>query len=245
MDSQEIAIVGATFSALIAALAYYGKARHERLRTTRTVLYYLLEMRYHIAVAQYGIANFTEQYKEKVKAVLVANNVVISETELEPIAPLLRRCFNEMLTEQVGTLETQMVEPYLRALTDLSRDDPLLAYRLKGREALARASKEIAKFAKTINVPEIPPSGADIKEAFFADLDDIDRETTLNLLDMAIRQVAARCGPVVYLRTRHALKVQGNAALPAGLDEKMDALLGKFLKVAVEHDAKHLAKTTL
>lgn len=245
MDSQAIAIVGATFSAVIAALAYYGKARHERLRTTRTVLYYLLEMRYHIAVAQYGIANFAEQYKEKVKAVFRANNVVISEAELEPIAPMLRRCFNEMLTEQVGALETQMVEPYLRALTDLSRDDPLLAYRLKGREVLARASKEIAKFSQTINAPEIPPSGAHIKEALFSDLDDIDRETTLNLLDVAIRQVAARCGPMVYVRTRSALKVQNNAVLPAGLDTKMDAMLGKFLRVVVEHDAKHPSKKIL
>ncbi|MFN7122576.1 MAG: hypothetical protein ACK4NM_11145 [Hydrogenophaga sp.] len=239
MTTEIVALLGATLSALIAAFAYYGKARHERLRTTRTVLYHLLEMRHHFAATEYGVAKFPDQYLEIVNATLKRNRIVIQDAEQEALVPLLRQFVREIQGAKVEALVVQIIEPFLRALSDLARDDPLLAYELKGKEVIKSVSSMFADVPHFANALEVPSEEEHVKEALLTSLDDLDREVTLGVLANAIRQVARRCGPTVYVRTIRAIRRQSDPAFPLKLATKVDSLLDRVLKVAIQQAAKN------
>lgn len=243
MTTEIVALLGATLSALIAAFAYYGKARHERLRTTRTVLYHLLEMRHHFAATEYGIAKFPEQYLEMVNASLERNKVVISDAEREALTPQIRQLIREIHAAKVEALGAQIIEPYLRALSDLSRDDPLLAYHLKGKEVIKSVSSMVVEISRFASTTEVHPEEEHVKEALLTNLDDLDREVTLEVLAKAIRQVACKCGPTIYVRTARAIRRQSDAAFPSQFAVKVDSMLDRVLKHAIQHAAKSQPNT--
>lgn len=240
MDTQVLALFGTALSALIAALAYYSKARHERLRTTRTVLYYLLEMRHHFAVAEYGLSHFPEQYLKMAIAALKVNGLALSEEDREALVPGLKLVIREISTTRVEELGKQIVEPYLRVLAELARDDPVLAYSLKGREVLTRASTAIVQYVRVLGLLEPPPDSAQVKDDLLTDIDDFDRQMTLDSLAGASRQVAIHCGPMIYIRTRLAIRKQNQARLTLDTETGLNSILNKLAKRVIEHESQRL-----
>ncbi|MFW2354991.1 hypothetical protein [Hydrogenophaga sp.] len=239
MTTEIVALLGATLSALIAAFAYYGKARHERLRTTRTVLYHLLEMRHHFAATEYGIAKFPEQYLEVVNATFKRNEVVIPDAQREALVPQLRQFVRDIQAAKVEALGIQIIEPFLRALSDLARDDPLLAYDLKGKEVIKSVSSLVTVIPSIANALEVPSEEEHVKEILMTNLDDLDREVTLEVLADAIRQVARKCGPTVYVRTMGAIRRQSTTAFPSKFAARVDSMLDRVLKLAIQQAAQN------
>ena len=245
MDTQVVALLGTALSALVAALAYYGKARHERLRTTRTVLYYLLEMRYHFAVAEYGVSQLLEQYLEMIASTLKTNGVVLQDSEREALNPVLKHLFREVSAARVEELGKQIVEPYLRALAELARDDPVLAYRLRGREILTRASTAIAEYVRIAGLHEIPPDDVQIKDALLTDIDDLDRQLTLDMLADASRQVAFHCGPFLYVQTHLVIRKQNRVSLSSNFGTGVNVVLDNFVKRVIENESQKLLQAKM
>lgn len=199
-------------------------------------------MRHHFAATEYGIAKFPEQYLAVANATLKRNEIVIPDTQREALVQQLRQFVRDIQAAKVEALGMQIIEPFLRALSDLARDDPLLAYDLKGKEVIKSVSSLVTGIPSVANALEVPSEEEHVKEILMINLDDLDREVTLEVLADAIRQVARKCGPTVYLRTIRAIKRQSNRAFPSEFAAKFDSMLDRVLKLAIQQAAQNHPK---
>src|SRR4030065_2050911 len=100
MDAKVLGLLGTALSALIAAIGYYAKTKHERRRATRTVLYYLLELYHLTSKMQFCVKQFPAKYAEECTVALNARGLSFTEVE----AKLLRDAM-EHLIRDIGRSE--------------------------------------------------------------------------------------------------------------------------------------------
>lgn len=168
MDPVEISALGAAGSALLAALAYCAKANHERRRVTRSVVYYLLELHHVVAKVSIVIREMDGILSREISKVLSQRGVDFNKYELEAA---IKAALPEIIRFAHALLEKTIrdtAEGYAKALSDLARENPVLAFQLRGREHTAVFFNEMSDFLKkTAN--DFPDDAAQIfLKGFFA-----------------------------------------------------------------------------
>lgn len=137
-----IALSGIFITTLFGVVGYIFKLRQDRKKSTRTVLYLLLEIRHSLLKAVFNpieAANkYMEYYVEKLKgrgiySVLEGEN---STVIIEQLKQALTLFFNNIVESQNTDLRVKLLEPYEKALSELATINPVLAYLLKGHENL-------------------------------------------------------------------------------------------------------------
>lgn len=241
MDAKTLGILGAALSSLIAAIGYYVKLRHERLRTTRTVLYHLLEMRHQLATAQYMTGKFLPDYLLACRKALNAQGTQISTSEGDEIERLGREHFRVFAVAQLERLRDDVFKPYRDALDILAKDDPLLAYQLKGKELFVAPTETSSQL---LSLPAVMRAGVGdgdsvAMNALMANLvEDIIRESTLEDIGDAIRMVALECGLLTYIQIRILLWRNSHMERPPAFEKRVGAALSKIIDRAVPQEFK-------
>ncbi len=158
MDPKDIGLISGAASAAVAAYSYWRKTQHERLRSTRTVLFYLLELHFSFSRAVLIFNSETESLVAMRRAA-AATGTNYSEEEL-------RRGFQEafpVLQTHIRNELSSMVDGFAsgieKALLDLAKDDPVLAFRLRGQENVLGVTESIRKlighFAKEMSQEDL------------------------------------------------------------------------------------------
>lgn len=197
MDPKDLSALGGAGGALIAALSYWAKTRHERRRSTRTVLYYLLEMHHVVHRVKAANDSFKSEFIEEFKAALRKRGLTVNDGDaaaaMKQAAPVLAR-FGRM---QIETTVAESGEAFSKALADLSREDPLLAFRLRGRDQLLILHRKIETFLTEFETESSKSDPAEVSA-----LDDMLTGTTLEELRIAIRATAWRCDLFTHVQAK-------------------------------------------
>jgi hypothetical protein len=197
MDLKDLGVLGGAVSAVIAAISYWAKTRHERRRATRTALYYLLEA--HHLVRRINFA--TNHFLNELRAAFVAGGVAITDAELtsvtEQMTPLMRGFMQAPLEE----LSTEIRAPFATALADLAKEDPVLAFELRGRDKLLLLSQNIDAMVSQA-LTQAVEIGDGERSATRSNFDAFLLDTAASELESAIRSTAWKCDLVTHIRVK-------------------------------------------
>lgn len=233
MDAKIIGLLGTALSALIAALGYYAKTKHERQRATRTVLFYLLELHHLLSRIQFSVTQFPSEYAEKCRSVLHKKGLPFTDVEAKVLGDALEPLVRQMALSEMDQLASEVVEPFTRTLAELSREDPLLAFQLKGKESITKASKLVRTFVPDGMNEGHGDAAHPITEAFLSNIDDFIRQITVNELASAIRSVAWRCGFFTLIKCYFLLRRASQMNLLSELDGQFLPIIDEIVSQAV------------
>lgn len=197
LDPEELSFLGGALSTLVAAFSYRAKTRHEQRRATRTVLYYLLEHHHHVRRAHESVKPLQAKFLAIMRATLKTKGVDVSDQDWSnvqnQVAPLVRDFLSSELQELLGALR----EPLERALVDLARENPVLAFRIRGRDRIMQVNEKITKLAG----PEVAPDEATLGffEAFVG-------EVALSELRDCVYATARACDVITLFKVHRAMR---------------------------------------
>lgn len=202
---QDTKIVAALITAATAliiattgALAFFYRSRRDDKRNAKKVLFLLLEIRHAIKLKTLPIDQVAKEYCEYAAKKLSSfipeeSNISVENFDLQPI--------KKQLSEQLASIEESLTDSVIPALndklTDLAEDNPILAFKIRGRDnflKLFETSKtQITNFA----IPNTELS-SDIEKALLERIAKImlirvAKESNQHI-DDAIHEIARYCG---------------------------------------------------
>lgn len=236
MDIQIlVSIIGLSGAAILSSAAYFYKSLAESKRSARKVLYYLLEIRYAINTSLIDPKLLYEQYISSCIEGLSKRGIPAKREELEPSVG--HYIYNHLvnITDSVKTeIDEKIIAPYEHSLLQLAETDPILAYKLRGKERIQQAIIHTTQYTSTLEsefLPNLPPNTDEINTALknfsssqkYGVIKDI--ETYFN--DQII-MVAKSCGLIEYLKCKKALKKPLNQTRNIDASD-IDEMLGNVL----------------
>ena len=208
------------FSAGFSTYVYFDKNKHERKRSARNVLYILLEIRYTTLQALIKTDEVANKYLLSMANRLKKKGVLVSKDDFS----IFRKTIEEHILRVISNSLTQkeaLNSEYEKALTTLSKDNPVLAYRLRGKNYLPYQVQIGNNYLTDIGrICEKNFPGEDNKKFFQHLSDSIHSDiasSTLEVIDDAIYSLAKVCG-------KHELKEVSNYLdQPISDEELMDS----------------------
>jgi hypothetical protein len=151
--------------------------------------------------------------------------VVLPESDLADIARTLRSALRAFAATNLEELSREVLVPYGTALLDLAKDDPVLAFTLKGRDSMSGPMKLL----DSLQDPSPQDLDPDIRDDFIARLEVRVRREKLSDLEAVVQLVARRCSILTGRRVRRLIKEQAEArkkiASGAGVAELIDEVI--------------------
>jgi hypothetical protein len=238
MDPTVIGILGTALSALIAAISYCAKTRHEHRRATRTVLFYLLELHHILCRINFGVKQFPADYVERCKTLLTAKDQNFSQTDIQGLIDGVTLMIRQFGMTEIEALASEIAEPFAKALVDLSREDPILAFEIRGKDGIAKVSKILRSSTLTATTISSNASKETLRsDRFLTELDDFSREVVIKEIARCIRSVAWHCDILTHVRVlrllRHASQVQTIADIDAHLSSTIDDILKRAAEFGI------------
>jgi hypothetical protein len=199
MDPLEISALGGAGSALVAAASYWAKTNHDRRRATRAVLYYLLEL-HHVLYRVRAAGKALES--ELVAALNVACEVRairLDQAELLAAVAKAKPILNSFGRRQIEAMVAASAGAFEKALADLARENPVLAFRLRGRDQVTMLHQKLQSFFGGEQGGVL--TDVESSAAQWAQIDELFDELAIEELRSAIRATAWGCDVVTHIKT--------------------------------------------
>ena len=237
MDPKLLAIIGTAISAAIAALSYWAKTRHDRRRATRVVLFYLLEVHHLARRTHFGLKDFPARYVAYCREALAGRGAVMSDLDAATLSVALQHILRQFTATEVSGLAAALAEPFEKALVELSREDPVLAFKLRGRDQLMLVSRKLD--AAVAAIPQADGSNPEQSlNQNHPQVDDVLREITVAELESAIRATAWRCDLVTHLQVILLLRSAAREQSSGSVDDRVKGVADKLIaQLSVEQGA--------
>lgn len=245
MDVQALApTVGIAFAALISAVAYLYKNRMESKRSARKVLYYLLEIRYSINTSLIDAKIIYDQYINQCLELLPTKGITIDREQLESLIGkyILEHLVN--ITESIKTdIDEAILTPYEQALLKLSETNPILAYRLRGKERIQHAIAHTTSYCNVLETevfPSLPNTTDGINNAIkkYSKSQKNDAFDGIeNTFNDEILMVAKNCGFFDYIKCKKILRKsidQNQLIDPSDFHRGIDEFFGMLIAEATK-----------
>jgi hypothetical protein len=134
------ALIGTVIGALFGSAGYFLKTflktRSEAKKTTRKVLYWLLEIHHAIETLRLDPTDLTQEYLQYFRNKMMEHGIPC-EGELPPqLKNLIIEHLKNVIDSARTGLDERFLDPYEKALLELAQVDPVLAYQLRGKEKL-------------------------------------------------------------------------------------------------------------
>ncbi|MBK6005639.1 hypothetical protein JJB11_05995 [Ramlibacter ginsenosidimutans] len=203
VDLTGLSALGGAGSAFIAAISYWWKTAHERRRATRTALFYLLELHHVLSRVRSASSWLKSNLGPSLKGSLHSRGIELNEEEFAASLSEAIPAFEQFGRLQIENSVAGISEGLSRSLVDLAKEDPLLAFRLRGRDQLLLMPQQLNDFvsrrAAEASAPSSDSSNWSGPEEFFSNV-------SLEELENAIRATASRCDLSTRIRTRALLR---------------------------------------
>lgn len=224
LNATELSLVGAALSSLIAALSYWAKTRHERRRATRTVLYYLLEVHHLLRRLRIAQRDLPSQLMAAIRKIIAERGGSISEADATEALGMSAPPLKEFARGRLESLAGEVREPFAKALSDLAREDPVLAFYLRGRDQLMLTGEEVDRFAAKSEQREPASAAASGGPANF---DLVLSNLAVAELESALRRTAWSCDLLTHARVWLHLR-RAERGETRQLEEFAEALVRKL-----------------
>jgi hypothetical protein len=134
-----IGVSGIVVAACLSAFGYFWKTMLEAKRSYRKSLYLLLEIQHSIYSTLFDPKAATDEYYEHYANRLKAKGVEINKGQIEgELYNLVLNHFKSLVETQKTDIQQRLLEPFEQSLMELATVNPVLAYRLRGRENIAK-----------------------------------------------------------------------------------------------------------
>lgn len=225
--SEMLGSAGVPLSAVMASVGYLYKQSFERRRTTRVTLYYLLEMYHRMSKWTYALSSFNEDYLREVDNYLVKKGLRLQVAERDQIKTVLLTTIKAELQSQLEELLKDFGEPYLASLALLAKDDPFLAFELKGKESMLDIVVPLDRFFRNAGEWDVLTKDQSARLAKEA-LDQQVRGVALEEMRLAVRKTAWRAGFTLWLKCVWSMRNNSQSGLPLNIQDFIAPLLDRI-----------------
>ena len=205
-----IGIGGILIAARLSSAGYLYRVRLESKRSARKVLYYLLEIRHAIIISSMDPDVGTDKYFEHFVQRMKNKGLPLEKEDMEKIfSEKICEHFNNVISTSGTDIEKRLVIPFEEALLDMATVNPVLAYKLRGKEKIEKLISHIGTHQETVTETFIPM----IDEEWVKDVlletsrnagDEVEREL-YESIDEDILLLAKYCGSSDYSNSKAAL----------------------------------------
>lgn len=243
-----LGLVGIALGAFFSGFGYFLKIRAERLRTRNRVLYYLLEIRYLIFSENLDSAKLYAEYQRYCEDYFSRKGIAASGDLSESLEGMIKDHLKTMVGAMRPSLDKEFIRDFNEASTELALDNPVLAYRLRGREKVGVILNSQRQYVESFgdkmseNVSSVLISAASSKA------DEFNSEALQELLEdinADIRLVSSRCSLFTHFLARRILAKKPKAAATIFdkkyLDPKMDSLVAALIEAVKQAALPHEA----
>jgi hypothetical protein len=231
MEPIEFSALTGAGSALVAALSYLAKTNHERRRVTRTVLYYLLELHHVTHRVRSAVLLLETELVKQLRIAYKSRDLPFNDAEATLAFVAAKPLLVEFGRKQLeGTVSTS-AEAFAKALSDLARENPVLAFRLRGRDQITLLRQKIEGFAGLSGAND--SAGPRSPGLEWPQLDPLLFEVAEEELRQAIRATVWGCDVVTHFKAKRLLRSAG--------DEQVSSQFKDLLKQVAENYVASLA----
>jgi len=237
------ALIGSFGIFLSASLAYVGfayKSRLEIKRSARKVLFLLLEIRHETIRSMFDPKDAADKYFEYMSERMEEKGYPMGDADSNnPLREVITTHFENMFSAMKVDIHTRLLEPFDDSLSEFSTINPVLAYRLRGKEKLEKLISHTHTYEQNYkNEIESQIKQTWLKDAIFNSTSDLKEETLAELvedLDSDILILAKYCGFKDY---RSSKKLLSNSNLKAkgfdfsGADHLIDNVIAQIMEAS-------------
>ncbi|QPF72323.1 hypothetical protein G8A07_04840 [Roseateles sp. DAIF2] len=214
IDPKLAAAGGAVGSALLAACGYIAKIRYERKRTLRSTLFYLLQLRHSAVTDELLTTQLPDWILSAFKSALAERSWQLSDEETQSMLQQARPILVAVAERQSGAEQQEIRGHLLKSLSDLAKDQPVLAYRLSA----ALPELKLPDNASEARASDFPAEAADvarmisgsIRVGFHAEGARQSKHKLSGLIYMASFEI----GVLAFLQTYLILRRQNHVKVP-------------------------------
>lgn len=238
MDGKVIAaligLAGISLGALLSGVGYFMKSRAERLQIKRNILFHLLEIRFLLVSSYEDPRKITESYIEVCNRFFEKAGMGADEGPPEPLKMLIENHLKNVIDAVKPKIEVDFISSYESSLKDLSKDDPVLAYRLRGRENLKEflqvQDKYISSFEE-LDLFKENPLMADVVSGHFDEASRLSMEKLISEINNDVLLVSRRCGLGHWWNCRKIIRRKLEPTSCFDEDELEQALGALFVQI--------------
>ncbi|MCF7500203.1 hypothetical protein [Pseudoalteromonas sp. L1] len=195
------ALITATVALIIAltgAVAFFYRSRRDSKRNAKKVLFHLLEVRHAIKLKTLPIDEVAKEYYEyaakKLNSFTPTEENISSEN---PVLKLIECKFKEQLASIEENLSESVIPALNEKLADLAEDNPILAFKIRGRDNFLKLFETSKAQIATLNIPNMGPQ-PDTKKDLLKRVKRIMlirvAKESNEYIDDAIEKIAKYCG---------------------------------------------------
>ncbi|PMM61307.1 hypothetical protein [Vibrio lentus] len=229
-----ISVSGIALGSVIRGVGYFYQVRAERLKTTKETLYYLLEFRAHLKASSFSPSDLSAAYFSLCRDFFKKKHIVEGDVPKQ-LDLVLNQMFASIIEKVTPNISCEFLAAYETSLKALANDNPVLAYKLRGKEAYSGMFDMVDEYFKHIKAIDEFKSDDSIHELMnrqIGQVSDWGFNEQLEQTDLDITLVAKRCD----LRTRWEVRqILKNKNKPThnlqdfGIEELLELLLNDFL----------------
>lgn len=173
--------------------------------------------------------NLPNDCVDEMRRTLEINGLVLTESDAEAAVEEIGQFLHVFATTEFQNLAATIAEPFEKALVELSREDPFLAFTLRGRDQLVMLPQKLADITASIRPSDVPAPEVTFNQQS-SPFDSFIRQATLAELDAAILATAWRCDVMTHLRVRLLLRRTKREWDSGGFKKSIAELTNELLK---------------
>lgn len=233
-DPKIASLVAGAFSSLVAAFGYRAKVKHETRRTTKLTLFLLLEMRHHVYRFHDACENIPEEYIAKLRNSFNKEGIVISDSEYADGMKIIKPYLKELAVKQLDLAMLELTPIYIQTLSALAKEDPILAYKLKGEECITATMKIANEHMDRVFLLDNNQTSLAFKDSIHTDFENTFTRKSIHDLTIGIKMTALKCSMFTYLKCHLLLKGKTSKQLN-GEPPKIDTLIQQYAQKIAAH----------
>ena len=200
-------IIAVLLAGALTAIGYLMRGREERRRILSVSLFHLLEVWNQLRVlSQWKPTDIVDVLFADIKRQMPSWE--IPEFEKKSAGFILNSIWQPLLVDLMGKREQTTEKSFLDAIENLSKVDPLIAFRLSGNRTLKMAILSINDYLKRCETHLMATNPAELQQfqAAAKDAQEFIHDEVLRDLEKDLRSMALRIGITMWLRTSWDLR---------------------------------------
>ena len=205
-----IGVSGILIAAILSSAGYLYRVRLDSKRSARKVLYFLLEIRHAIIISSIDPDVGTDKYFDHFVNRMRNKGLPLEKEEMEKIfSEQICEHFKNVISTSGTNIEKRLVLPFEAALLDMATVNPVLAYKLRGKEKIEKLISHINSHQEAVKesfIPMIEESW--VKDVMLETSSEVEEQVESELygsLDDDILLLANYCGKSDYRNSKIAL----------------------------------------
>lgn len=204
--TEYIGLLGITFSALLASIAYFYKSKQDKLKVLRGTLYLFLELRFRILQSTLNPLQASESFFKKVDDILDKLAVEVETDkgdELNEIKKMVTNHFAKLISVSSLKVDDNLVKEINEALNQLSKYEPRLAYILQGQHTIDSIMSQTYAYSSSL-IKTVP--GCNEAEPFLENATSRAEKLAVSHLDEQIMLLAFKTSFIDWFKTKYLLR---------------------------------------